>query len=220
MSFQRTVFVAFATLFTLGMTSLASACCGDWGYAAPIAYAPVAVAPVAVAPVPWGGCGGCGAPTAAAVYAQPVAPVPVAPAPIAVGSWGGGCCGGSWGGSWGGGSWGGGSWGGSWGGGCGGCGAVAWGGPSPLYVVNQGPAYTGPGLMVPYGTYTPDTAYAPATNYPYVPAYGSAQPAYNPYFEHLYYRPRYAYRGPAYIRARYYAPGPRMYGYHRHWHQW
>jgi len=72
--------------------------------------------------------------------------------------------------------------------------------------------------MVPYGSYTPDTAYAPAADYPYVPAYGSAAPAYNPYFEHLYYRPRYAYRGPVYGHPRVYGPmrgyGP-MHAYYR-----
>jgi hypothetical protein len=199
MSFHRATLVALATLFTVGMTSLASACCGGWGYGAPVAYAGYG------GYGGFGGCGGCGAPTAAVVYAQPVAP-----APIVVGGWGGSV-----------------GWGGGWGGGCG-CGACGcrgliggyggWGAPSPLYVVNQGPAYTGPGLMVPYGGYTPDTAYAPAVDYPYVPGYGVAAPAYNPYFEHLYYRPRYAYRGPAYVRARYYGPGPRY--YHRPWRRW
>lgn len=80
MSFHRVTLVALATLFTVGMTSLASACC-SWGYSAPVVYAPVA-------PVTYGGCGGCcggcGTPTAAAVFAQPVAP-----APISVGYWGG-----------------------------------------------------------------------------------------------------------------------------------
>lgn len=194
MSFYRTTLVALATLFTVGMTSFASACC-DWGYGAPVVYAPVTYGGYGG----YGGCGGCGVPTAAAVYAQPVAP-----APIAVGVWGGAVSTG-WGGGCGCGA-------------CGGCqGAIGWGAPSPLYVVNQGPAYTGPGLMVPYGTYTPDTAYAPATDYPFVPAYGSAAPAYNPYFEHLYYRPRYGYRGPAYVHHAY-GYGPRF--YHRHWHQW
>jgi hypothetical protein len=153
----------------------------------------------------YGGYGGYGVPTAAVVYAQPVAP-----APIVVGGWGGGC--GGCGGGWGGGGWG--------GGGCGGCRGVisAWGAPSPLYVVNQGPAYTGPGLMVPYGGYTPDTAYAPAADYPYVPGYGVAAPSYNPYFDHLHYRPRYAYRGPVYVHGPY-RPAPRYYR-PRHWHQW
>jgi hypothetical protein len=77
-------------------------------------------------------------------------PIPLAPAPIYVGPWSnswsdnprsfgpslvasGGC-------------------------GCCGCGAA----PSPLYVVDQGPTYTGAGVMVPFLTYTP------ATSYPYV----------------------------------------------------
>ena len=46
---HRVVVVAAATLFSIGMTSIASACCG-WGYSAPITYA-------AVAPVGFGGCG-------------------------------------------------------------------------------------------------------------------------------------------------------------------
>ena len=78
------------------------------------------MAPVTYAePVFAGGCGGCGAPLA--TYAQP-----------AVGR-GGGC-------------------------GCSGCGGCGGGyatpaieptpiAPSPIYVVNQGPDYTGPGIM-------------------------------------------------------------------------
>ena len=75
-------------------------------------------------------------------------PIPLAPAPIYVGPWSGGWSGSpkSFGpslvGS----------------GGCGCCGC----GPSPLYVVDQGPDYTGPGVMVPFLTYRP------ATSYPYV----------------------------------------------------
>ncbi|HEX3938010.1 MAG TPA: hypothetical protein VHX43_10950, partial [Xanthobacteraceae bacterium] len=65
MSFHRVLVVAVATLFSVGMTSIASASCCGWGYSAPVAYAPVA-------PAGYGGCGACGAPTAAAVYAQPV----------------------------------------------------------------------------------------------------------------------------------------------------
>jgi hypothetical protein len=215
MSFHRETLLAFATLFTVGMTSLASACC-NWGYSAPIAYAAV---PVAVAPVTYGGCGGCcggcGAPTAAAVFAQPVAP-----APISVCYWGGGWGGAAWNGSWGGGAWSG------WGGGCGGCcggcggccgrGVIGYAAASPLYVVNQGPYYAGPGLMVPYATYSAETAYAPATDYPYAPGYGGGYgpgygsgygpgygygvPAYRPYAR-PYYRPRYAYRMPYHPRV-------------------
>ena len=47
MSFHRVTLVALATLFTVGMTSLASAGCCDWGYSAPVNYG-------------CGGCGGCG----------------------------------------------------------------------------------------------------------------------------------------------------------------
>src|SRR5579872_345032 len=98
-----------------------------------------------------GGCGGCGAYT----YAQPIAP-----APIVVGGCGG--CGYS-----------------SaaavfaapvavsaWGGGC--CGRGIYAAP---YVVEQGPVYSGLGLMVPYQTYSPAAAYAPAVEYPYVSGY-------------------------------------------------
>ena len=78
------------------MTSMASACCGGWGYAAPVAYAEVT-------PVAYGGCGNCGAPTAAVVYSQPVAPAPIAVNTCCGPAWGGtsywgnggGCCGGS-----------------------------------------------------------------------------------------------------------------------------
>lgn len=211
MSFHRLVLVAAAALFTLGMTSLASAgCCG-----------------VSV------GC--CGTPTAAVVYAMPVAPapavvpapVPVAPAPIGIATtvtpFGGPCCApngcgdcGGWNGwsagtNWSFGGCGGCGWNGwstSWRfsgcggccGGCGGCGSC--GGccartaayvTSPLYVVNQGPVYSGPGMMIPYQTYSPETAYAPAVNYPYVPGfgygdYGTAAPAYSPYYPPYYRR--------------------------------
>jgi hypothetical protein len=123
MSRHRAILVALATLFTAGTTSAALACC-EWGNPAPLAYqwsgcggCGPAMAPVTYAePVFAGGCGGCGAPLA--TYAQP-----------AVG-WGGGC-------------------------GCSGCGGCGGGyatpaieptpiAPSPIYVVNQGPDYTGP----------------------------------------------------------------------------
>lgn len=128
MSFPRTTLTALATVFTLGMTSMASACC-DWVY-----YAPV---------VP---------------YLTPVVPTPVAPAPIWVGPWSGGWnpLNSAW----------------SLGPGVGCCGGVPipppWGAPSSLYVVNQGPEYSGPGLMVPYGTYSPATGLAAPGQYPYI----------------------------------------------------
>jgi hypothetical protein len=215
MSFHRAIFVALATLFTIGMTSLASAGCCGWGYSAPVAYGS------------YGGCGGCGGPTAAVVFAQPVEPAPlVISNPVT--AFGGPCCGysgcgycGGWGGGWASGCGNcGGGWGGGWGNGCGGCGGYA---APALYVVNQGPYYTGPGLTVPYSTYSPDAAYEPATNYPYVPGYGAAgygagygapgygAPSYPGYYGHRYYRPRYAYRAPMYMHPRYYGARPGFY---------
>jgi hypothetical protein len=186
MSRHRAILVALATLFTAGTTSAALACC-EWGNPAPLAYqwsgcggCGPAVAPVTYAePVFAGGCGGCGAPLA--TYAQP-----------AVG-WGGGC-------------------------GCSGCGGgggyatpaieptpIA---PSPIYVVNQGPDYTGPGIMVPYRVYGPGAGYAPPPAYSYVagepypagyamnPYYAGAGPVV-PYRERAYYHHRYPrYAGP------------------------
>jgi len=231
MSFHRVTLVALATFFTIGMTSLASAGCCDWGYSAPVVYVPAA--PVSyggcggcgapMAPVNYGnygGCGGCGGPTIAAVYAQPVAPAPIV-VNASIGSpFGGPCCGGGGCGNCGGwavssggcGGCGGGGWAAS--GGCGGCGAlVGYSEPSPqLYVVNQGPDYSGPGLTVPYATYSPEAAYAPATDYPYVPGYGYGRPAYPHYYTHRYYGGRYAFHSPVYMHPRYYGGGARYYG--------
>ena len=131
MSLYRVVLVGLAGVFTVGMTSLASA--GGWGWGSG-----------------WGsgwGCGGCAAPSAAIVYAQPVAPLP---APVTFGC---------------------------------GCGhqslvyaeppieptPIA---PAPIYVVNQGPEYEGPGITVPYHTWAPVSAYGPAAEYPYRAGYG------------------------------------------------
>jgi hypothetical protein len=169
MSLHRVVLVGLATLFTAGVSSAASANCCGWGAAAPVAYAPVTYASA--------GCGGCGTPTAAVVYAQPVMP---APAPV-VGIWASGGCG---------------------------CNnlisyatpaveaiAVA---PSPIYVVNQGPDYTGPGIMTPYHTWTPSASYVVPGAYPYVSGYGAAYHRYGyvrrPVYWHRYgYGVRYGY---------------------------
>lgn len=107
-------------------------------------------APITYAPA---GCGGCGAPSAAIVYAAPVAP---APPPVAVG-WG-------------------------WGAGCGCHRAFVYAATpaiqvtpvavAPIYVVDQGPDYTGPGIMVPYHTWTPSASYVVRGSYPYVAGYG------------------------------------------------
>ena len=145
MSIHRVVPVVLATLFTAGISSAASANCCGWGAAAPVAYAPVTYASA--------GCGGCGTPSAAVVYAQPVVPTPP---PVAYGGWNG----------------------------CGHCGgglysygyapgveaiAVA---PAPIYVVNQGPDYTGPGIMTPFHTWTQPDSYVVPGSYPNFSGYG------------------------------------------------
>lgn len=216
MSIHRVLVVAVATLFSIGMTSLASANCCGWGYSAPVAYAPVT-------PAVYGGCGACAAPTAAAVFAQPVAPAPIMVNPVVPTAFGGPCCGWSGCGNCGWSDWSGGcgncgvtAWNGGGCGNCGGCGAcgpVAYAAPA-LYVVNQGPVYSGAPIMA-YSTYTPETAYVPATDYPYVPGSGygygyGAVPAYPPYYRRPYYQPRFAYRTP-YIHRYYGAPRRRYY---------
>jgi hypothetical protein len=156
MSFQRSILVAIATLITMGMTQVAFAqngCggCGAVAYA-PIIYAtPIVAQPIAV------GCGNCGAPVTccapSVAYAAPVA------------QWGGGCggCGAQvgYGGGYNGG------YAGGYNSGCGNCGVPAvYTTPAPLYVVNQGPDFEGPGLMVPYHSYAPPAQYAPPPGYP------------------------------------------------------
>jgi hypothetical protein len=97
----------------------------------------------------WGsgwGCGGCAAPSAAIVYAQPVLPPP----PPVTYSFTSGC----------------------------GCGhqSIVYAeppieptpiAPAPIYVVNQGPEYEGPGITVPYHTWAPVSAYGPTIGYGY-----------------------------------------------------
>jgi hypothetical protein len=210
MSFQRSILVAIATLITMGMTQVASAqtgCGGCGGVAyAPVIYAtPIAPQPIAV------GCGNCGAPvtccapSVAASYAAPVA------------QWGGGCggCGapvgyggyGGYGGGYGGGY-----------SGCGNCGGPAvYTTPAPLYVVNQGPAFEGPGLMVPYHSYAPPVEYAPPpVSPPYAGGYGGG---YGGGYAHRYY-PHVAYGGGQgyyhpHMMAPHYGYGARPYMMHR-----
>ena len=160
MSLHRLGLVAITTLFTVGMTSIASAGCCDWGasaqpygYAAPSVYAGYA-----------GGCGGCGT----AAYA---APITYAAPTYSYGSSGCGC----------------------------GTRSVVYAqptvvAPSPIYVVNQGPQYSGPGIMVPYKTYSPSAYAAPASDYPYVSGYAEEE-----YAAPIMPRPRYhrpIWRGP------------------------
>jgi hypothetical protein len=211
MSLHRAILFAITALFTAGMTSIASA--GYWGIASAGCCDWEGAAPIAYAPA---GCGGCGAPTAAIIYAQPVAPAAV---PVIVSTWNTGC----------------------------GCqGPVVYAAPvleptpiapAPIYVVNQGPEYAGPGLMVPYRTWSPAAAYGLESEYPYIPGYGYGYghgygygygsgygyrtPAYYP---HPFYRryhgfaPRFAYRErvfahPHYYGPHYYRPMPRWRSY-------
>src|SRR5208282_4288374 len=202
MSFHRAIIAALAALFVAGTASVALADCGGCGWAAP---------PIAYQPVPLytsGGCGGCGGSFAvtyapAAAYAPPAfapAPAPIAPAPIAVDHWDTGGCG----------------WGGCRGIGCGcgrcGCGGSALYAPAPIYVVNQGPEYTGPGVMIPYGTYSPEAGLAAPYDYPYIsrPGYRHGYGGY----AHRYFRgagPRYAYGERGYVHPHPY--GPTAYGH-------
>ena len=176
MSFHRTILGACVAVFATAFASGAFAqCCGVVAVGPPVAVAPPVVAPVAVVqeviqPV--------------LAVPQVVPAVPIAPAPIAVDRWdtnGWGCggCGGY--------------------GGYGGCGGYGYGyrpmaAVAPFYTVNQGPAYTGPGVMVPFGTYSPATGLAAPGAYPYIAGTRSG-----------YYRPRYAYRHPNVAPYRRYA---------------
>jgi hypothetical protein len=212
MSFHRTILVAFTAVFATALTSSAFAGCGGcgFGYAAPIVYAPppvytqgcggCGVAVTYAQPVIYmqSGCGGCGS-AVAVTYAQPVvAAVPVMPSPIAVDHWDMGGFGGCGCGS------------------CGGCAnSLAYAQPAaaPMYVVNQGPEYSGPGLMVPYGTYSPATNLAAPAAYPYIGArgygYGAGYRGYH-HYGHPYYHASYA------ARAYHYGYGPGHYApYHR-----
>jgi hypothetical protein len=209
MSLHRTFLVACVAAFVTIFTSAAFAQCGGCGAVAvqPVEIQPIIVEPaVPVAPAPigvscWdtngycGGCGGCGGFGVGCGGG--------------CGGFGGGCGGfgggcGGFGGGCGGGCLGGG---GCFGGGCGGCGGcsstfghhpVA---PAPLYVVNQGPEYSGPGLMVPFGTYSPATNLAAPGAYPYVVGSGYG---YGPRYPRPYYRSRYTYQRYNYNPYRHY----------------
>ena len=175
MSYHRATLVVLATLFTAALSPAAFAgCCGwgsgfgSFGYGGGLGYG---------GGFGYGafgsGCGGCGV----SVVATPVVAAPVVAAPVV---YGGGC----------------------------GCGSsVVYASPvvqptpiapSPIYVTNQGPEFSGPGVSVPYGTYSPAPAYAPP--YPYMSGY-------RPYPRMAYMRPYRPYMGP-----RYYGPA-RWHGY-------
>jgi hypothetical protein len=148
------------------------------------------------------GCGGCGMPTAAVVYAQPVAPTPP---PVAVSAW---------------------SWGTTWGAGCSCHRAAAYVyaatpaveltpiAPAPIYVVNQGPDYTGPGIVVPFHTWTPASSYVVRGSYPRFRSYGFR--GYG--FGYRRWGYRYGWRRPFVAPGFRVSYGPRFYGhpfYHR-----
>jgi hypothetical protein len=131
--------------------------------------------------------GACALPRAPAILypaLSPVAPIPVAPATMAVDQWdtyGFGDC----------------RYPGDYFGACGGFGRCGWfngpgacGGPapcgvcgrppvayrpapSPIYIVDQGPKYSGPGFMIPFKTYSPTTDLAAPREFPYISARGS-----------------------------------------------
>ena len=212
MSLYRGLLVAGIGLFAAVFSTAALAgCggCGGFGYAAPVGYAAAPLYGTGFGSGCGSCCGGCGATVAQPVIVQqpvvvpqpvvvqqpvfvpqPVvaqpAPVMVAAAPIAVDHWDAN--------------------------GCGGCASScdSWHpcGPSvgyytnpsftpaPAYVVNQGPDYSGPGLMLPNGgVYSPLAGIADPAAYPYVPGLG--------------------YRvGPGY------AYGPRYAAYHHHYHRY
>jgi hypothetical protein len=192
MSLKRSIFVALATMFA--------------AVAAPAAHAQVGYG---FGPVGYGygqaGCGGCGAAVAYApiVYAQPIAPaqiyvnsgcgncgMPVSPccsAPLAAPVLQAPAFAGAWGG-------------------CGGqcvasvascCGTPAvYTAPAPVYMVDQGPDFAGPGIMEPYRTYAPPAQYAPPPGYPpygYPMHSGYPRVAYHAHgwAPHYYTRPRY-----------------------------
>jgi hypothetical protein len=137
MASYRVVVAGLAAVFTVGMTSLASA--GGWGWGGP-GWGSGWGGPGGFGG--WGGCGHCGAPSAAVVYAQPVAPLPPPPPPIV----GPGC----------------------------GCHSVVFAAPpiapvpiapAPIYVVNQGPEFSGPGVTVPFHTWRPTPGYGPGPHW-------------------------------------------------------
>lgn len=174
MSLQRAFALAFALLVFPSLTAAAFAGCDGCGPSP----GPALVAPL---PNPAFARGPCGMPCVAhyrrALPAlSPFEPVAVAPAPVAVDHWdtnGFGDC----------------RYPGDYFGACGGfaagCGAGPCGGPPPcvaclpraayrpgpsLYIVNQGPEYSGPNLMVSFKTYTPTTGLAAPRQFPYISA--------------------------------------------------
>jgi hypothetical protein len=172
MSLHRVLAVAFALFISPSLMGAALAGCNGCG---PPPGPALAAPPI---PGPGFGPGPCGGPCAAprALPAlSPMEPVAIAAAPVAVDHWdtnGFGDCRGP----------------GDYFGACGGfagCGPGPCGAPPPcvacraprayrsgpgVYIVNQGPEYTGPNFMVTFKTYTPTTGLAAPSQFPYISA--------------------------------------------------
>jgi hypothetical protein len=178
MARHRVALLFVAALFTAGMNSAASA---GWGVRAPVVYSQWGCGHCGVH---WG-CDRCGAPAAAAVYAEPVA---VTAWPV---GWRNTCgcpcgCRGLFGAF-------------------GAAIAVTPIAPAPIYVVNQGPDFTGPGIVVPYRTWTPPLAYyGPRYGYAYRHRYRGYGYAWH---RHFYARRHVVYRTHAHPHPRYYKAG-------------
>jgi hypothetical protein len=174
MSLQRAFALAFALLVCPSLTAAAFAGCDGCGPPP----RPALAAPLL--PSPAFARGPCGMPCAAHYRRalpelSPLEPVAVAPAPVAVDHWdtnGFGDC----------------RYPGDYFGACGGfagCGPGPCGIPAPcvacrppmahragpsLYIVNQGPEYSGPNFMISFKTYTPTTGLAAPRQFPYISA--------------------------------------------------
>jgi hypothetical protein len=175
MSLYRFALLACATLFATALSSAAFAgCCGGCGGCGGgyvLTYAPPPPVVFAPAPVEY---------VQPIVVPQPVAPLVLTPAPIAVDHWDTG----GWGGF----------------GGCG-CNRGFFSGgyaQQPIYIVNQGPQYSGPGIMIPALSYAPSEGVAAPGAYPYI---GRRPPYGYPVYAHRYYHNRYYWHRRA-VRAR------------------
>jgi hypothetical protein len=174
MSLPRAFALAFALLVCPSLMAAAFAGCDGCGPSPGVALAARPVSGPVFAAVP---CGmPCVVPHRRALPAlSPMEPVAVAPDPIAVDHWdtnGFGAC----------------RYPGDYFGACGGfagCGRGPCVGPAPcvacrppmarragpsLYIVNQGPEYSGPGFFIPFKTYSPTTGLAAPRQFPYISA--------------------------------------------------
>jgi hypothetical protein len=182
MSLQRVFAVAFVLLVSPILTAGAFADCNGCGPPPGPGLAPPPGPAFASGP-----CGvRCGVPYGRVLPAlSPMEPVAVAPAPVAVDHWdtnGFGDCRGP----------------GDYFGACGGfvaAGPGPWVAPPPcvacrpsrayrsgpgVYIVNQGPEYSGPNFFIPFKTYTPTTGLAAPSQFPYISARHVVAPVHPP----------------------------------------